>query len=466
MTTLTQLLNTYREAAQTEREKGSYFEELICTYLRNEPTYQDLYEKVWLYSDWARENDLDARDTGIDLVAKTQGTDEYHAIQCKLYAENYRLRKEDIDSFFTASGKKIFSHRIIVSTTNNWNDHAEAAIQDQNPPVTKIDLNDLENSKINWAKYQPKKEIIFKPQKTLREHQVNALDGVEAGLKLADRGKLIMACGTGKTFTGLKIAEKLATLSEMEKDLDDMNTSISTVKSNLRNSGTCENCNLDDICLPKGFDQFEIGELSLLVSRNNIRQKGEVIYHAGSPYRGMIAIRSGSAKLISFGLQGQELIVDFTLPGEVLGFDGLETKIYNCTAIALETVNYCYLEDKKIDHFDAQNSHINELLLQRSCAQFNAQVNRMILNRSTAEERVAYFLLQISERLKKRGYSELEFRLSMTREEIGNHLGLAHETVSRLFNSFQVKNMIEVQLRLVKIIDKKKLLNVINQETV
>jgi predicted helicase len=210
MTTLTQLLNTYREAAQTEREKGSYFEELICTYLRNEPTYQDLYEKVWLYSDWARENDLDARDTGIDLVAKTQGTNEYHAIQCKLYAENYRLRKEDIDSFFTASGKKIFSHRIIVSTTNNWNDHAEAAIQDQNPPVTKIDLNDLENSKIDWAKYQPEKEIVFKPKKTLREHQVNALDGVEAGLKIADRGKLIMACGTGKTFTGLKIAEKLA----------------------------------------------------------------------------------------------------------------------------------------------------------------------------------------------------------------------------------------------------------------
>lgn len=111
MTTLTQLLNTYREAAQTEREKGSYFEELICTYLRNEPTYKDLYEKVWLYSDWARENGLDARDTGIDLVAKTQGTNEYHAIQCKLYAENYRLKKTDIDSFFTASGKKIFTHR-------------------------------------------------------------------------------------------------------------------------------------------------------------------------------------------------------------------------------------------------------------------------------------------------------------------------------------------------------------------
>ncbi len=210
MTTLTQLLNTYREASQTQREKGTYFEELFCTYLRNEPTYKDLYSDVWFYSDWAREQGLDANDDGIDLVAKTKGTNEYHAIQCKLYAENYRLRKSDIDSFFTASGKKIFSHRLIVSTTNNWSENAEYAIQDQNPPVTKIDLNDLENSKIDWANYQPEKEIALKPTKSLREHQINALNGVEAGLQAAERGKLIMACGTGKTFTGLKIAEKLA----------------------------------------------------------------------------------------------------------------------------------------------------------------------------------------------------------------------------------------------------------------
>lgn len=210
MTALTQLLNTYREASQTQREKGTYFEELICTYLRNEPTYKDLYSDVWFYSDWAKEQGLDARDTGIDLVAKTRGTDQYHAIQCKLYAENYRLKKGDIDSFFTASGKKIFSHRIIVATTNNWDDHAENAIQDQNPPVTKIDLNDLENSKIDWANYQPQQEIKLKPTKSLREHQINALNAVEAGLQIAERGKLIMACGTGKTFTGLKIAEKLA----------------------------------------------------------------------------------------------------------------------------------------------------------------------------------------------------------------------------------------------------------------
>jgi Restriction endonuclease len=83
MPALQQLLTSYREAAKTEREKGTYFEELICTYFRNEATYRDLYSQVVPYADWAREQDLDARDTGIDLVAKTHGTGEYHAIQCK-----------------------------------------------------------------------------------------------------------------------------------------------------------------------------------------------------------------------------------------------------------------------------------------------------------------------------------------------------------------------------------------------
>ena len=115
MSSLQDLLNTYREASQTERGKGTYFEDIMCTYLRNEASYRDLYSQVWTYADWAREKGLDARDTGIDLVAETAGTHEFHAIQCKFYAENYRVQKSDIDSFFTASGKKPFSHRIIIS---------------------------------------------------------------------------------------------------------------------------------------------------------------------------------------------------------------------------------------------------------------------------------------------------------------------------------------------------------------
>lgn len=155
MTALQTLLNTYREASQTEREKGTYFEDIMCTYLRNEASYRDLYSQIWTYAEWAREQGLDARDTGIDLVAETAGTHEYHAIQCKFYAENYRVQKSDIDSFFTASGKKPFSHRIIISTSNNWSEHAEDALQNQQPPVSKIDLNDLENSQIDWSNYQP-----------------------------------------------------------------------------------------------------------------------------------------------------------------------------------------------------------------------------------------------------------------------------------------------------------------------
>ena len=207
---LQQLLDKFRASSLTEREKGTYFEELIQAYLRNEASYKDLYSNVWTYSEWAKEQNLDQRDTGIDLVALTNGTNEYHAIQCKFYDEDYVVKKSDIDSFFTASGKKIFSHRIIVTTTNNWSEHAEDALQDQNPPVTKIDFHDLDNSQIDWSQYQPKQEVVIKKKKVLRDHQKSALTAVVNQFENVDRGKMIMACGTGKTFTSLKIAETVA----------------------------------------------------------------------------------------------------------------------------------------------------------------------------------------------------------------------------------------------------------------
>ncbi|MGY0503969.1 DEAD/DEAH box helicase [Luteimonas sp. e5] len=210
MTALTDILDSYRTAARSEREKGTYFEELIRTYLRHEPTYQDLYAEVLLWSDWAKREGKDARDTGIDLVAITRDTGEVHAIQCKLYAEDHRVTKKDIDSFFTASGKRPFARRLIVTTSTNWSEHAEDALFDQQPPVFKIDLFDLEQSLIDWAQYAPSKAPTLKPRKSLRPHQENALKAVKAGLAEQDRGKLIMACGTGKTFTSLKIAEELA----------------------------------------------------------------------------------------------------------------------------------------------------------------------------------------------------------------------------------------------------------------
>ena len=210
MTELAKLLATYRASAMSEREKGTYFEELILAYLRNEATYQDLYAKVWTWAEWAPANGFTAKDDGIDLVAEVAGTGEIHAIQCKFYDPDYKLQKRDIDSFFTASGRKPFTHRIIVSTTDHWSEHAENALVDQQPPVSKITLHDLAESQVDWAKYQPKTKVSLKLKKTLMAHQQTALNAVTAGLQDADRGKLIMACGTGKTFTSLKIAEAMA----------------------------------------------------------------------------------------------------------------------------------------------------------------------------------------------------------------------------------------------------------------
>ena len=193
------LLDAYRAISQTEREKGTYFEDLIACYIRHEASYRDLYRRVWRYADWAKREGRDARDTGIDLVAQTH-LGEYHAIQCKFYDESYQIRKNDIDSFFTASGQEPFKHRVIVSTTDQWSVHAEKALIDQRPPVSRIDLQDLEASQIDWSQYQPGKKLTLRKRKTLRPHQRKALGNVVEGLVGADRGKLIMACGTGKTL--------------------------------------------------------------------------------------------------------------------------------------------------------------------------------------------------------------------------------------------------------------------------
>lgn len=211
MTALFQLLDVYRKAAQTEREKGNYFEQLCIQYFKHEPFYVDLFRTVQTYSEWAKEQGLTGKDTGIDLVATTKDG-EFQAIQCKLYDADRKVSKAEIDSFLSAASKTYFKHRIIVSTTHEWSDNALATLESQDPPVTKIDLEVLSNSVIDWSLFAEKKEVVFRKKKNLRDHQKAALSGVQIGLyeQGLERGKLIMACGTGKTFTSLKIAEECA----------------------------------------------------------------------------------------------------------------------------------------------------------------------------------------------------------------------------------------------------------------
>ena len=205
------LLNSYREAARTEREKGTYFERLAAAFLSEDPIQREHYRDVQPYAEWAAAHGWDGRDTGIDLVAALRDGDGYAAIQCKFYDPDHHIRKADIDSFLAASGKAPFVRRVFVdSTEESWSENAETMLRGQAIPTIRIGLNDLRESPIRWDTFAAKGEIVLAGKKHLREHQKDALAAVREGLAEADRGKLIMACGTGKTFASLKIAEDLA----------------------------------------------------------------------------------------------------------------------------------------------------------------------------------------------------------------------------------------------------------------
>ncbi|WP_455479308.1 DEAD/DEAH box helicase [Bartonella sp. B23] len=209
--TLQSLLQIYRDEARTERDKGTYFERFAFAYLTHDPLQFKQYEKVQTFKDWAHENGWDGRDTGIDLVAKIRNEDGFAAIQCKFYDAAYRIKKADIDSFISASGKAPFKRRIIMDSTENaWSENAETMIRGQDIPVIRINLSNMQESPIHWEIFAAKSKVVLEDKKKLRPHQLEALHCVRAGLTETDRGKLIMACGTGKTFTSLKIAEDLA----------------------------------------------------------------------------------------------------------------------------------------------------------------------------------------------------------------------------------------------------------------
>ncbi|WP_226759152.1 DEAD/DEAH box helicase [Arthrobacter sp. SO3] len=191
--------------------KGNYFEQLVGRYLENDGVQAPQYKNVWLWRDWPGRDGK--KDNGIDLVAERQDGG-FTAIQCKFYAEGHRIQKQDIDSFISASGKQTFTHRLIVDTTGrDWSPNAEEMLDNQHLPIQRIGLTDFRNSNIDWATYEltdPSQAPRLHEKKQLRTHQHEAVNAALTGFETNHRGKLIMACGTGKTFTALKIAERVA----------------------------------------------------------------------------------------------------------------------------------------------------------------------------------------------------------------------------------------------------------------
>ena len=195
-----------------QRDKGTCFEHLTKVFLQHDKTYHSLYPEVYTYAEWAEKQGLEKVDTGIDLVAINQNG-ETVAIQCKFYADDYKIQKKDLDSFMNASGKKPFAKRLFVdSTMGDWSKNAQQAIENQQIPVNRLTLFDMTEGSVNWSQYNNNKDtvIVSDIPKTLHPHQKEALNDVKEHFIDNDRGKLIMACGTGKTFTSLRIAEQQA----------------------------------------------------------------------------------------------------------------------------------------------------------------------------------------------------------------------------------------------------------------
>ena len=213
--TFEKILELYRKFATSESDKGTKFERLMKNFLLTYQVYKGVFEKVWLWKDFPYRAELGGKDLGIDIVAKTFNG-EFWAVQCKCYAETTRIDKPAVDSFLATSSKifdgdKKFSYRLWISTTNNWNSEAEITIANQDPPVSRIGLKVLEDALVDWEKLDAGifgDEAIINTRNPL-EHQLEAISKAQEYFQTHERGKLIMACGTGKTFTSLKIAEKL-----------------------------------------------------------------------------------------------------------------------------------------------------------------------------------------------------------------------------------------------------------------
>ena len=207
---LRQILEDYRKQ-QFNKDKGDAFERLVCAWLKCDPQYQSIFSDVWLWKDWPqrKEQGYTLPDTGIDLVAKFREGETYCAIQCKFYDSPVAM--SDLGNFFTLSGKGGFSQRIIVATAP-LTKHAADALEGQTIPVSLITLEDMEEAPIDWTAFSLDKPDELKcstVKKTPRPHQEEALEAVLKGFEAHDRGKLIMACGTGKTYTSLVIAQKM-----------------------------------------------------------------------------------------------------------------------------------------------------------------------------------------------------------------------------------------------------------------
>jgi CRP/FNR family transcriptional regulator, anaerobic regulatory protein len=247
-------------------------------------------------------------------------------------------------------------------------------------------------------------------------------------------------------------------------------TSVSRARPPLRDVSRaqtpCSACNILDKCLSADLDADTTRQLDDLVATRTRLRKGETLYRAGGSFTALYAIRSGSLKTVLLAEDGREQVAGYHMPGEIVGLDGIGNDAHECQAVALEDSEVCALPFDRIEQI-ARNSaafqHNVHRYLSREIARQRSLM--LLLGTMRADQRLAAFLLDLSQRYQARGYSSSEFILRMTREEIGSYLGLKLETISRLLSRMQQEGLIQVQGRVVKLLERPALRQLVGQSS-
>ena len=214
----------------------------------------------------------------------------------------------------------------------------------------------------------------------------------------------------------------------------------------------CQHCGFSQLCLPFTLNDAELDKLDQIIQRKRPSHKGDHLFEAGKPLQALYAVRTGSFKTYTLTEQGEEQITGFHLPGDVIGFDAIGDQHHPSYAQALETAMVCEIPFNNLDSLLDQVPKLRQQLMRLMSQDIHGDQQMMLLlNRKTAEEKLAAFLTNLAQRFGSRGFSRKEFRLTMTRGEIGNYLGLTVETISRLLGRFHKDELIHVDGKLITI---------------
>jgi len=225
----------------------------------------------------------------------------------------------------------------------------------------------------------------------------------------------------------------------------------------------CKDCSLATLCLPLGLLPEDVERLDNIVKRNRPLHRGDHLFREGDRFKNLFIVKTGSVKTFTPSEDGGEQVLGFHLPGEIIGLDAIQNEIHGCSAKVLETAAVCELPFDRLEELTSTIPSLQHQMYRLLSKEISEDTELlMLLGKKNAEERLAAFLLSLSERFKRRGFSAKDFHLSMSRHEIGNYLGLAVETVSRLFTRFQDERLLQVDRKHIRLIDVEGLQTIVN----